>query len=887
MSKRGRIAVAVLFLGSGAAALIYELVWYQLLRFVVGASSVSLALTLASFMAGLGLGSYVAPRWIGAHRHPLRVYAALEAGIALLGMALRWGIPGLGWLYAEALGGGGGVVMRGVVCALALVPPAMLMGATLPAVARWVSDTAEGVDWLSRYYALNTLGAMAGVLLGGFVLMPHLTLTQVSLVAAGLNLAVAGWAWGLSVAVAREPAAARDLPATAGQTAAPPQGGSGPGRYTRGVLLGIAGSGAVAMGCQVVWTRLLSAVLSVTVYTFSIILAVFLLGLAVGGAIGGAVARRTHRPGVMLAVAQGLSLGAVVWAFWAIGHQVPVWRSHEGLVGGLLRGRLGWWGFFGTGDLWRFVMDVERVGWALLPATLCWGASVPLAIATGWGRRAGGADLERGTWTGRVYAWNTIGAIAGALVVGLATLPAWGSAGTGRALVVLIGLNTWWVVRAVRVEAEPALGDRPGWGLRSWRRDTHAWLERLGARLAGVLHGRRRVLGQSGAEAAVWVALVAAALLPAVPTSVLIAGQPRLFGSVPVELVEGLHATAAVTASPEGTREMWVSGKVVASSLTIDMRLQRMLGHLAVLAHGGQPESVLIVGLGTGTTAGCFVDYPSIRRIVICEIEPAVVDLARAHFAAENRRVLDDPRTLVIADDARHFLATTNETFDIITSDPIHPWVRGAAALYTTEYYALVRKHLAPGGVVTHWLPFYEASHDAAQSMLATFFDAFPQGTLWHAGELGQGNDAVMAARPDAPTFDADAWSRRWEPGDAHALPAPARAAWSDVQVEQPPDLLRRFLGDAEHLRNWLADAPRNADDALRLEYLAGRSRWSGASATDLHGPLIARRAWPTTINASAATRAAVEALWRDEIRNAHFPPATYPTTSPTAIPTP
>ncbi|MEM8783726.1 MAG: fused MFS/spermidine synthase [Planctomycetota bacterium] len=862
----GRLAVAVLFLGSGAAALIYELVWYQLLRYVVGASSVSLALTLASFMAGLGLGAYFMPRWVGPHRHPLRVYAALEAGIALLGLGLRWGIPALGWAYAEAAGGGwgGGVVLRGGLCALCLVPPAMLMGATLPAVARWVSDTAEGVDWLSRYYALNTLGATAGVLMGGFWLMPTLTLTQVTLVAAGLNLAVAAWAWGMSRGDGWVPSPG------AGHVDADPAADSPPRApgviRVGGVLWGVAGSGAAALGCQVVWTRLLSAVLSVTVYTFAIILAVFLCGLALGGAIGGAVARRTRRPVAMLGVAQVVTALGVVWAFVAIGSVVPGWGVMEG-AGGWVRRTMARVGWFGNGDLWRFVRDVERVAWALLPATVGWGASVPLAIAVGWGRD----ERERGAWTGRVYAWNTAGAIAGALGVGLVALPVLGSAGTAKALLVLIGVNAWWVLWVARGEPKPTAA-WPGLKVRSTLSEAWAALGWLARRGVTALQSPRRGM-LSGGEAVLALVVVAALLLPGLPQSVLISGQARLARARQAVLVEGLHATSAVTTDAEGTREMWVSGKVVASSLTIDMRLQRMLGHLAVLAHGGEPRSVLIVGLGTGTTAGCFVDYPSIERIVVCEIEPGVVGLARAHFADENRRVLDDPRTVVVADDARHFLATTDETFDIITSDPIHPWVRGAAALYSTDYYELVQRHLAPGGVVTHWLPFYEANHDAAQSMLGTFFDAFPRGTLWHAGDLGWGNDAVMLARPDAPRFDAEAWTQRWRADGPRRLPDAALAAWADVEVERLHDLLRRFLGDAERLQDWLADAPRNADDALRLEYLAGMSRWSGASATDLHVPLINRRVWPGTIDAEPATRAAVEALWRAESDKADTPP--------------
>ncbi|MEM1098539.1 MAG: fused MFS/spermidine synthase [Planctomycetota bacterium] len=874
----GRFAVGLLFIASGAAALMYELVWYQLLRYVVGASSVSLALTLASFMGGLGLGAYWGPRLISRRRHPMAVFAGLEVGIVVLALALRWVIPALGEAYAAfsaTVGLGdwfGGVVARGVICALCLIPPAVLMGATLPAIARYVTDSRSGAAWLGVYYALNTLGATVGVLVGGFLLMPNLSLTQVTLIAAGLDAAVALWAWVISRVrpefdgreAANQPTESNPPAQDEIETGGAPS--LQPGRLVV-LLIGIAGSGATAMGCQVIWTRLLSAVLSVTVYTFSIILGVFLLGLAVGGAIGGYAVRRSSRPGVLMAWTQLLLVPATLWAFWAIGHWVPTWRIVDGVLGGWLRSWLAWYGWFGSGDLWRFCRDLERVAWAIGPATLCWGASVPLAIAAGWGR----VNQERGDWTGRVYAWNTAGAITGALGVGLFVLPQFGSATTSSVLIGAPAAVAAWLVWGW-ARAEPVVEvEVPRLDGRMKLRDATAWVSGNTQRGISLVHG---VMTRQPAPAVISLVVIAGAavwLTPKIPRAILYSGHEEAERVEQVYLAEGLHATAAVTTSAEGTREMWVSGKIVASSFTIDMRLQRMLGHLAVLAHGGEPKSVLIVGLGTGTTAGCFVDYPSIERIVVCEIEPRVAELAAKHFAEENRRMLEDPRTVLIADDARHYLATTDERFDIITSDPIHPWVRGAAALYSTDYYDRVKEHLAPGGVVTHWLPFYEADDDTARSMLATFFDAFPAGTLWHAGELGSGNDAVMLARPDAPTYDAEAWSSRWDDASSDVLPPSALTAWSEVEVEAPNDLLRRFLGDAPQLRDWLADAPRNSDDALRLEYLAGMSRWRGRSATDLHHPLIERRAWSEAVEATPQRRTAVETLWTDELNQSHW----------------
>jgi len=167
---------------------------------------------------------------------------------------------------------------------------------------------------------------------------------------------------------------------------------------------------------------------------------------------------------------------------------------------------------------------------------------------------------------------------------------------------------------------------------------------------------------------------------------------------------EGMNSTVAVSEAPNGMRTFHVAGKVEATTAAVDMRLQAMLAEIPALLHR-QPRSVLVVGFGAGVTAGSFLAYPDMQRIVICEIEPLIPKVVSHYFAAENHHVLDDPRTQVIYDDARHFILTTHEKFDIITSDPIHPWVKGAATLYTKEYFELVRRHLNPGGLVTQWVP--------------------------------------------------------------------------------------------------------------------------------------------------------------------------------------
>jgi spermidine synthase len=266
-----------------------------------------------------------------------------------------------------------------------------------------------------------------------------------------------------------------------------------------------------------------------------------------------------------------------------------------------------------------------------------------------------------------------------------------------------------------------------------------------------------------------------------------------------------------------GVRNFHVAGKVEASSEPQDMRLQRMLGHISALLDR-DPQSVLVVGFGAGVTAGSFVLHPGIKRIVICEIEPLIPKVVSTYFTAENYDVAHDPRVEIVYDDARHYILTTREKFDVITSDPIHPWVKGAATLYTKEYFNLVKEHLNPGGVVTQWVPLYESHADVVKSELATFFNVFPEGTVWSNDIDGKGYDVLLAGHATPQPIDIDALQQRL------AQPDYARVTQSlgEVGFTSVLSLLSTYGGQARDLAPWLADAQINTDSNLRLQYLAG-----------------------------------------------------------------
>jgi spermidine synthase len=210
--------------------------------------------------------------------------------------------------------------------------------------------------------------------------------------------------------------------------------------------------------------------------------------------------------------------------------------------------------------------------------------------------------------------------------------------------------------------------------------------------------------------------------------------------------------------------------------------------------------------------------HPAVERVVICEIEPLIPQVVAQHFAAENYNVVNDKRVEIVYDDARHFIRTTDEKFDVITSDPIHPWVKGAASLYTKEYFELCRERLNEGGVITQWVPLYESTTEVVKSELATFFEVFPDGTVWSNDQQGEGYDTLLLGQIGPLSIDVDRLLKRLGAPDHR----PVAESLVEVGFESPLDLLATFAGTAADLAPWLADAEINRDRNLRLQYLAG-----------------------------------------------------------------
>ena len=672
-----------------------------------------------------------------------------------------------------------GFLVRGVVAAVCLLPPTLLMGATLPALARCVKATNHDVSWFGYLYAGNIAGAVFGCLLSGFYLLRNYDVTTATLVAATINAAVAGFALLLATVTIHQSGAAL----AANETAAPQPFGS------LLVCVAIGLSGFCALAAESIWTRLLGLLFGASVYTLSIILAVFLAGLGIGSSIGSSLARSVERPRMVLGWCQLLAAVAIAWTSYALSASLPYWPINPSI----------------SSDIWfNFQLDLDRAFWALLPPTVLWGASFPLALAA-----IGSKGQDGATLFARVYAANTLGAIAGALSAGMLLIAWAGSQRTQQLLIVLSISSGLLLLPSAR-------------GLRA------------------------------GVAISIAAALTGSLLIQSVPPlSKLLIAHGRFAAtwankSDILYAKEGLNSSVAVSSFPSGALTFHVAGKIQASNVPRDMRLQRMLGHLTSLT-AANPRSVLVIGCGAGITAGAVSIDPRVQQVTIVEIEPLVPEAASTYFSAQNFDVVGSAKVQVRIDDGRHYLQTTKDRFDAITADPLDPWVKGAANLYTKEFFEEVKRHLNPGGVVTMYMQLFENNAEAVKSSVATFLEVFPNGTLWGNTYEGKGHDMVMLGQVEPLRIDLDEVAQRL------SRPEYAMVAQSlrEVGMNSAMDLFATYAGRRGELVEWLSDAVINRDRNLRMQYLAGMGLNLDESAA-IYADILAYRRFPEDLFKSA-----------------------------------
>ena len=817
-----RAFFGLIFAASGAAALIYEVTWTRLLTLQVGHGVAAASTVLAAFMGGLAIGSAVGGR-VGARMDAvaaLRLYAALEIAIAVLALVLPFELgaldPLLASAYADGAGGTPFGVLRFFASLLLLTVPAAAMGATFPVASRWfVQSAGAAARDAGALYAANTIGAAIGALAAGFLLLPFMGLYGATWVAVALNGAAAAGAFAL--AARRQPQASPEHKplgrpeashaSSERQRASAKKRPPAPNRPLRevpspvvaAVALGI--SGFASLTLQVVWTRLLALILGPTTYAFSIIVSVFIAGLAIGAAISSRLASRV-RPLVGLSVCLTLSVGLAAAAASMVDQGLLAIAEVVAQPNVTFRDVL---------------IRQGLLSLALLaPMTIAFGAAFPFAVAA-----ATRSDQTVAADLGLIYAVNTAGAIAGALLAGFVFIPAAGLHGTLRIITVIGALGALGLLAFARTSGRALLVPASG---------------AIAVLALGVfLPQWDRLLLSSGAYK------YAAVLQGPDVRTALSAGELLYYR-------EGASATVAVR-RVAGTTSLAIDGKVDASNAG-DMLTQRLLAHVPLLLHDN-PRNIAILGLGSGVTLGSALTHP-IARADVLEISREVVEASR-YFDTENHRASVNPRTRMIVGDGRTHLALTREQYDVIVSEPSNPWMAGIASLFTREFFEAAKARLAPGGVLCQWAHTYDISTRDLQSIVATFVSVFPDGTLWLVGD----GDVLLIGsnEPIEPKLEgvARAFAR---PGVGDDL--------ASVGVRSPAQVLSLFVADGPRLAQWSAGATIQSDNRAALEFSGPQSIFGPSDADNANLLRALADSGPPPRAVADAERAASAATYRD-----------------------
>jgi spermidine synthase len=729
-------------------------------------------------MAGLAMGSAYLGAWGEGRPQPLALYARIELFVAATGAFSLVGLTLVRSLYVAAYPVAGGsqpllLTLRFVGAALVLFLPTFLMGGTLPIlIAAVTRNSTELSGRISQLYWVNTLGAVAGTLICGFFLLPTLGLrltiacaVMLNIIAGVVALRIAQPGQAQGYAIPRTEAA----PSKASFIGRDPQ----PDTF-RFLLFLFAVVGCTAFAYEIAWTRLLSISIGSSTYAFTLMLATFLVGAVIGSAIYQHFFADSSRVSIATLSWTQLGIGIGTLASLVLFHWIPA------VVPPLLRA---------TDQSFTGVVLAQSVACvlSLLPVALIFGFNFPLVVVLL--DRSAEASAGRAKTVGQAYAANTIGAIVGSMACGFWLVP---RVGSFRIIVAAAAAN---LLLALAVD------------LRQKRR-----------MLLLVLDGACLLLA------------VGIAFSPFFYNRSLLSLSAVLYGNAyegklslgeiarTMDLVyssEGVNASITVVRT-ENNVALRINGKVDAS--TDDASTQLLLGHLGAAFHPS-PRKVLIIGFGGGMTASAVSRYPDVEKIDCVEIEPAVIRAA-PYLQSLGRDVLKDPRLHIIYDDARNFLLTTREKYDLIISEPSNPWIAGIATLFTDEYYAAARQRLAPGGMLVQWVQEYSTAPDDVRMIVHTLEPHFPEVTLWRAGET----DLLLLGRTDPTPFNFRRLASFWS-NDA------LRADFDSLSVHQPEGLGAYFLLDDSVVRKLAEGAPVNTDDRTLLEYHAPRSLLAPADA--------------------------------------------------------
>jgi predicted membrane-bound spermidine synthase len=733
-SRIALIVPAVLLCISGAAALIYQVLWIKQLSLVVGVEVYAITTGISAFFAGLALGGWLFGRWADRLHQPALLYAILEVLVAVLGVgatfALSLSAPVFAWLQQYV-----GVLAWGLPFALVGVP-ALLMGGTLPVLVRSLASAPGKAG--GQLYAANTLGAIAGTLLAAFVLVATLGVRGSALAAAMFNLlAAAGALWWQYQQPAMKLATVKQQPEQVPD---------------RTALWLYAVAGGVALGYEVVWSQSIVQFMSTRTYAFAVVLATYLAGLFLGSALLSRSVDRIRDPwGIFGLLIVGAGLIALL-EIALLGRWLVMAQSQAEI----------WLLALGASELAgmsaRFAVAALSI--VFLP-TLLLGAAFPLALRLSVGTERVGRDV------GAVVAFNTLGGIIGVLLCGFVLIP-------------LLGLVRTLGLLAVIAAGIGYLAVRKGQGVKKGRR-----------------------------QAVVALGLVSVALALLTPVDKLASLLPGARNGTLAFYEEGRGGTVAVVTQGKGQnafQRLYIQGVSNTGDAMPSLRYMRIQALLPLLIHNGEPRSALVIGFGTGITAGALLKYPGLEHRVVAELLPSVIEAAPLFKG--NFNAASDPAVDVRLRDGRQELLRSPQSYDLITLEPPPPSAAGVVNLYSRDFYQLAASRLQKHGLVAQWLPLPTQNIEDSRSLVRSFLDVFPYASVW----TSEFHEMLLVGSMEPIELDVTKISQRFQQDSV-------RGTLQDVGIGSAAALLSTWVTDRAGLERFAADAPAVTDDQPRIEY--------------------------------------------------------------------
>ncbi len=782
MKKHASAQIAfVLFFFSGFLSLIFQVVWLKKLVLVFGNTVWAVSTLLTAFMAGLAIGSWIFGRVADRIDAPLKLYGILEGVIGVYGLLTLLLFSKLPLLYIpiyRLLGGDNAImgVAKFFLAMAILIWPTTCMGATLPLLARhFTREAGNAGKTIGLLYTVNTFGAVFGTFAAGFFLIPFLGIRITAIIASAISLIILVTALALS---------AGERLYFRGQALFKRRKGFRANPWMLWVYLV---SGFTALSYEIIWNRVLVLRLGSSVYAYSVMLTVYLLGLTLGSAIMSRYVKRLRRPMtafLIVQIALALTLVLQIKQFSFLPDTLHAIRVALGITNEAVAP-------YGLHIL-SFFFGVLQV---LILPTVLFGASFPLAV-----RLYVNTTSELGQETGVLYAFNTAGNILGAFCAGFIILP---MLGAQHGLVLTASLNLAIALFlltkvSLRGSAKAAIG-----GL-----------------AVVVLYGGYGLLTQ--------------------PDEIIVtAGIFRDNAQGTVDLVvmeEDVYATVTVE-ERTGVRGTWkqlaMNGVNVAGTSSELFAIQKLQGHLPLLLHP-DPKSVLHIGFGSGGTAYAVSRHP-VEQITIAEISRSVIEKAAAYFQDVNHGVLDDPRVNVVFTDGRNRVLADSQKYDVILSDSVHPRFSGNGSLYTYDYYKLLRERLNPGGVVSQWLPFYTLTLENFRMILKSFYEVFPNTTVWFPNSTINAY-VIVIGKLDDPLIDYATMERRLQRPEV-------MADLAEIETTTPYKMLDYLLFANDAVADYVGDVGLHTDDNMAVEYMSGRVMSKAGSTYRNYVSLIERRA--------------------------------------------